>query len=242
MSNFGWDDIYRPLGSAFQRWADAAAEAYRCGDLLLRCPFDLAMHWGLPEQRLGLVCASPRPIPADLEACLDAQDAPLVLVGFGGLGLSLSRDLFQLWPNHHFLLPASADASQAPELAALPNLTFLSDGLRPVDVLGRCSRFLGKPGFSSFCEAMAQGVGMHVVERSGFAEASALMDGLRRHGQHRCLSRLSERAGGPFYSRKTIPFQQHRCLSSCLEWVGTIFIYIRFTFTFISIFFVLLLF
>jgi hypothetical protein len=56
-------------------------------------------------------------------------------------------------------------------------------------VLGRCSRFLGKPGFSSFCEAMAQGVGMHVVERSGFAEASALMDGLRRHGKHRCLSR-----------------------------------------------------
>ena len=41
-------------------------------------------------------------------------------------------------PNHHFLLPASADASQAPELAALPNLTFLPDGLRPVDVLGRC--------------------------------------------------------------------------------------------------------
>ena len=61
--------------------------------------------------------------------------------------------------------------------------------LRPVDVLGRCCRFLGKPGFSSFCEAMAAGVGMHVVERNGFAEASALMDGLRRHGQHRCLRR-----------------------------------------------------
>ena len=51
------------------------------------------MNWGLPEQRIGLVCASPRPIPADLEASLDGQDAPLVLVGFGGLGLSLSRDL-----------------------------------------------------------------------------------------------------------------------------------------------------
>ena len=189
MSNFGWDDIYGPLGPAFQGWADAAAEAYRCGDLLLRCPFDLAMNWGLPEQRIGLVCASPRPIPADLEASLDGQDAPLVLVGFGGLGLSLSRDLFQLWPNHHFLLPTSADGSQAPELVSLPNLTHLPDGLRPVDVLGRCSRFLGKPGFSSFCEAMAQGVGMHVVERSGFAEAAALMDGLRRHGQHRCLTR-----------------------------------------------------
>lgn len=189
MSNFGWDDIYGPLGAAFQRWADAAAEAYRSGDLLLRCPFDLAMNWGLPERRLGLVCASPRSIPADLEASLDAQDGPLVMVGFGGLGLSISGNLFQLWPNHHFLLPASAVASHAPELAALPNLTLLPDGLRPVDVLGRCSRFLGKPGFSSFCEAMAHGVGIHVVERIGFAEASALMGGLRRHGQHRCLSR-----------------------------------------------------
>ena len=195
MSNFGWDDIYGPLGSVFQRWADAAAEAYRCGDLLLRCPFDLPMNWGLPEQRLGLVCANPRAIPADLEASLDAQQVPLVLVGFGGLGLSLHSDLFQLWPNHHFLLPASDVATQQPELALLTNLTLLPDVLRPVDVLGRCCRFLGKPGFSSFCEAMAAGVGMHVVERSGFAEASALMDGLRRHGQHRCLSRQELHTG-----------------------------------------------
>ena len=195
MSNFGWDDIYGPLGAAFQRWADAAAETYRSGDLLLRCPFDLAMNWGLPEQRLGLVCASPRSIPADLEACLDAQDAPLVMVGFGGLGLSISRNLFQLWPNHHFLLPASATASQQPELAELPNLTVLPEGVCPVDVLGRCARSLGKPGFSSFCEAMAQGVGLHVVERIGFAEASSLMDGLQRHGQHRFLSRLELDAG-----------------------------------------------
>ena len=42
---------------------------------------------------------------------------------------------------------------------------------------------------------MAQGVGLHVVERSGFAEASVLMDGLKRHGQHRCLSRLELDAG-----------------------------------------------
>ena len=195
MSNFGWDDIYAALGPSFHRPAEAAAKAYRCGDLLLRCPFDLPMNWGLPETRLGLVCGMPRAIPTGLKACLDAIDVPLVLVGFGGIGLSLHRDLFQLWPHHHFLLPASAVASQQPPLVALPNLTVLPAGLRPVDVLGRCSRFLGKPGFSSFCEAMAQGVGLHVVERSGFAEASALMDGLQRHGQHRCLSRQELDAG-----------------------------------------------
>ena len=70
MSNFGWDDIYAPLGPAFQGAAESAAEAYRSGDLLLRCPFDLAMNWGLPERRLGLVCAMPRTVPRDLEATL----------------------------------------------------------------------------------------------------------------------------------------------------------------------------
>ena len=195
MSNFGWDDIYAPLGPAFQRWAEAATEAYRCGDLLLRCPFDLPMRWGLPERRLGLVCGTPRGIPKDLEAFLDALEAPLVLVGFGGIGLSLGNDLFQLWPHHHFLLPASAGASSPSTLSALPNVTVLPEGVRPIDVLCRCDRFVGKPGFSSFCEAMAQGVGLHVVERSGLAEASVLMAGLRRHGHHRCLSRGELDAG-----------------------------------------------
>ena len=189
MSNFGWDDIYAPLGPDFEPWAHAAATAYRRGDLLLRCPFDLPMNWGLPECRLGLVCGTPRSIPADLQMSLDGLQSPLVLVGFGGLGLSISSDLFRLWPNHHFLLPASAVESGSADLAALPNLTVLPAGLRPIDVLPRCSRFLGKPGFSSFCEAMAHKVGLHVVERSGFAEAAVLMDGLQRHGHHRRLSR-----------------------------------------------------
>ncbi len=48
---------------------------------------------------------------------------------------------------------------------------------------------------SSFCEAMAFGGGMNAVERSGFAEASVLMEGLQRHVQHRCLSRLEFDAG-----------------------------------------------
>ena len=195
MSNFGWDDIYAPLGPAFQRPAEGAAEAYRNGDLLLRCPFDLPMNWGLPERRLGLVSGTPRSLPRDLESSLDSIGLPLVLVGFGGIGLSLRSDLFQLWPNHHFLFPASAVDSHQPELMALSNVTVLPEGLRPVDVLGRCDRFLGKPGFSSFCEAMAQGVGLHVVERSGFAEASALMEGLKRHGLHRCLNRGELDAG-----------------------------------------------
>ena len=231
MSNFGWDDIYTPLGASFRRFAEGAGEAYGCGDLLLRCPFDLPMNWGLPERRIGLVSGTPRALPVDLEAVLNRLQVPLVLVGFGGLGLSLQAKLFQLWPNHHFLLPASAMALQQPELAAVPNLTVLPDGLRPLDVLGRCSRFLGKPGFSSFCEAMVHGVGLHVVERSGFAEASVLMDGLQRHGQHRCLSRLELEEGAwqldqPLLPPSDAPLSAFGALEAALalvDWVDDTF-------------------
>ena len=61
--------------------------------------------------------------------------------------------------------------------------------MRPIDAFPLCSRHLGKPGFSTFCEALDQGVGLHVVERRDFAEVAALMDGLRRHGHHRVLTR-----------------------------------------------------
>ena len=58
-----------------------------------------------------------------------------------------------------------------------------------MDLFPYCERHLGKPGFSTFAEAMASGVGLHVVERRDFAEVEALMAGLVRHGHHRQLTR-----------------------------------------------------
>ena len=189
MSNFGWDDIYRPLGDLFEPWADAALAGYKKGQLLLRCPFDLSMDWGLQEQALGLVCTSPRPLPSEWERAVLSLKQPLVLVGFGGLGLQLDPALFARWSNHHFLMAAPANAVQARALQQAPNLTLLPESVRPMDAFPLCSRQLGKPGFSTFCEALDQGVGLHVVERRDFAEVAALMDGLRRHGDHRFLTR-----------------------------------------------------
>ena len=189
MSNFGWDDIYRPLGGPFERWADAALAQYKRGQLLLRCPFDLSMNWGLQELALGLVCTRPRPLPSDWERAMRSLDQSLVLVGFGGLGLQLDPELFLRWPRHHFLMASPAQAVQALALQQVPNLTLLPGSVRPIDVFPLCSRQLGKPGFSTFCEALDQGVGLHVVERRDFAEAAALMTGLRRHGDHRVLTR-----------------------------------------------------
>ena len=189
MSNFGWDGIYRPLGGSFEPWADAALAQYQRGQLLLRCPFDLSMAWGLQELSLGLVCTFPRPLPFDWECAMRSLDQSLVLVGFGGLGLQLDPELFLRWPSHHFLMASPTHAGQALALQQVQNLTMLPGDVRPMDAFPLCSRQLGKPGFSTFCEALDQGVGLHVVERRDFAEVAALMDGLRRHGDHRFLTR-----------------------------------------------------
>ncbi|QNI54854.1 hypothetical protein SynBIOSE41_02354 [Synechococcus sp. BIOS-E4-1] len=195
MGNFGWDEIYAPLGGAFLAWADRATSAYQCGSLLLRCPLSLAMNWSLPEQALGLVSADPRSLPLDLERRLRADVRKKVLVGFGGLGFSLRPDLFTRWPERLFLLPAPQDSRLFEQLAQISNVLLLPETLRFLDVMPFCDRLLGKPGFSSFCEAMACGLGLHVVERQGFAEASALMNGLRRHAAHRILTRQSLEQG-----------------------------------------------
>ena len=49
-------------------------------------------------------------------------------------------------------------------------------------------RLITKAGYSSFCEAFSQGVGIHLVERHGFAEAPVLQQALQDHGWHRLLS------------------------------------------------------
>ena len=189
LSNFGWDEIYAPFGGTLKHKAEQAKEAYQQGDLLLRCPFDLSMGWGLPEASLGLVCASPRPIPRRLKDRIEAIEQPLVMVGFGGLGLSIDDEMFLRWPQFHFLV---APSGLNPECS---NVTVLPEGVRPLDLFPYCQRHLGKPGFSTFCEAMSQQVGLHVVERRDFAEVPALLSGLRRHGNHRLLSRQAFAAG-----------------------------------------------
>ena len=195
MGNFGWDEIYAPLGGAFLDWANQATAAYQSGALLLRCPLSLPMNWSLPEQALGLVSADPEALPLDLERRLRADGRTKVLVGFGGLGYSLQSDLFKRWPQHLFLMPAPKDSRQLEQLDQIANVLLLPETIRFLDVMPFCERLLGKPGFSSFCEAMSCGVALHVVERQGFAEASVLMDGLRSHSDHRILSRQSLESG-----------------------------------------------
>ena len=200
MGNFGWDDIYEPMGGEFLAWAELYRALYRRGQRLIRCPFSLAMDWGLPETQVGLTAAAPR---LDAEQLRRQLDLPLdrrrsVLVSFGGMGFPLSPDLFGRWPDWCFI---SSDSTSA----AAPNVRRLPPGVRPLEVMPLCGRLISKAGYSSFCEALSHGMGIHLVERQGFAEAAVMEGELQRHGPHRLLSQAQLLAGDWELDRPLLP-------------------------------------
>jgi len=182
LASFGWDAIYAPMGGPFLERAERCRELYARGDLLLHCPLSLPMDWGVPSVAIGITCGQPRFDPAELaeRLALPPDRERCVLVSFGGLGKTYDPALLRRWPDHVLIGPDRA-------LEAEPNGRVLPPGLRPIDLMPLCSRLITKPGYSSFCEAFSQGVGIHLVRRSGFAEAPVLERDLQRHGHHRLL-------------------------------------------------------
>ena len=201
MGNFGWEAIYRPMGGPFVAWADQALERYRRGNALIRCPFAMPMDWGLPAESVGLTSGQPQLSSEQLDALVgpSPQMDHNVIVAFGGLGLSLAAEPFRRWPEHQFW-------SSDPQLAAAaPNVRLIPPQLRPLELMPRCGRILTKPGYSTFCEAMAAGLGIHLVHREGFAEAPVLERALQQHAPHRLLSREQLQQGDWQLDQPLIP-------------------------------------
>lgn len=190
LASFGWDAIYAPCGPAFAPWVEHCRALYRRGNLLLHCPLAMAMDWGVPSVAIGLTAGEPRLDGAALarELRLDPARARNVLVSFGGLGYRLDPALLARWPEHVFI-------GHDPALNAVANGRTLPAAVRPLELMGHCGRLITKPGYSSFCEAMTYGVGIHLVHRDGFAEAPVLERQLQQHGWHRLLSREQFDAG-----------------------------------------------
>jgi hypothetical protein len=193
LASFGWEAIYGPMGGPFTAWAERCLALYRRGQLLFHCPLSMPMAWGIPEQRIGLTAGRPRLSPEALAALAEQLQLPAerdrcVLISFGGMGAALDPALLERWPDHVLI---GAD----PALAARPNGRVLPLGLRPLELMPRCGRLITKPGYSSFCEALTAGVGVHLVHREGFAEAPVLEAALQRHGWHRLLSQAELFAG-----------------------------------------------
>jgi len=190
LASFGWEAIYEPFGEAFRPWAESCLQLYRRGQLLLHCPLSLPMAWDIPERQVGLTAGEPRCDGAALarQLALHPERDRNVLLSVGGLGYRLAPAPLARWPEHLFI-------GHDPLLAELPNGRTLPPAIRPLELMGHCGRLITKPGYSSFCEAMTYGVGIHLVRRDGFAEAPVLERDLQRHGWHRLLSKEQFSAG-----------------------------------------------
>ncbi|MGA1302433.1 MAG: hypothetical protein ACO3ZD_00180 [Cyanobium sp.] len=190
LASFGWDAIYRPLGGPFLPWADQALALYQQGDLLLRCPLSLPMDWKISSVDVGFTSSTPRVDPAEVARRLDlpSDRERCILISFGGLGMAMDSRWLTLWPQHVFV-------GVDPVLQEAPNGRLLPPDLRPLDVMPLTARMITKPGYSSFCEALQQGVGLHVVRRTGFAEAPVLEKALKEEGWHRLLEEEAFRRG-----------------------------------------------
>ena len=190
LASFGWDAIYGAMGPEFEHWTRQAQSLYCKGELVLACPLAMPMPWGIPQVQLGLTAGRPRLDGPDLVRQLDlpGDRQRCVLINFGGLGIDVDPQLLDLWPHHIFVGPN-------PALADAPNGRQLPKGVRPLEVMPYCGRLLTKPGYSSFCEALEQGVGIHAVHREGFAEAAVLELALQRYGPHRLLSQSQWQRG-----------------------------------------------
>jgi hypothetical protein len=93
-------------------------------------------------------------------------------------------------------------------VARAPNGRILPTAVRPLDLLPLVGRWISKPGYSTFCEALSQQVGLHLVHREGFAEAPVLERALQRHGWHRLLSQEQFRCGEWQLDQPLLPPQE----------------------------------
>ncbi len=193
LGNFDWDFIYRAWGGPFTAFADRVAELQSGAERLFRPP----LHTPMPSleriEEIGLTGGDPRWSAREIRQRwgLVAPRERVLLITFGGLGAaclpyaraaaSLSDWQLVTWDH------------QAP---ALPNLVRIDDSRwRPVDLMPAAGRLLGKPGYSTFAEALRQDLPIVTLPRPGFAEAEILVEGLRDHGRHQLVDRDSLLAG-----------------------------------------------
>lgn len=186
--NFGWDFIYDALGAEFRPYAARMRESHAHVEHLFHLPFAEPMTSFPARESVGLTGFAPG-LNADVvrELLQLSDDAPAILLTFGGMGLAripyqnALRFDGRRFPRRTFV---SFDA----DAPALPNLRRVADlRIRPVDVMAIASAVLSKPGYGSFCEALRVNLPYYCIRRDGFAESRILLEDLQRFFRHRIV-------------------------------------------------------
>ncbi|MEM9137128.1 MAG: glycosyl transferase, partial [Cyanobacteria bacterium P01_F01_bin.42] len=184
-SNFGWDLIYREWGEKFRETVDWVQGGFSKCDRLFRVPFHESMPAFQSIEDVGLTGGRAAFTEAELREKfqIEVERDRVVMLTFGGYGIAnLPYENIARFPDWQFI----TFDREAPD--TYKNLLRL-DGkaIRPVDVMPVCGRLVGKPGYSTFSEAMLHDVPIVSLPRAGFAEAQYLIEGLVNHSFHQLL-------------------------------------------------------
>ncbi len=193
IGNFGWDNIYKSLGRQFLYFSKQAAKEYSRGNMLINLPFSLDINWGIPSMKVSITSSKPVDLPRNLVEKISSFDGEKIIFAFGGFGYKIDLSLFSKWPQNLFFMYQDVNNplhDKRPE-----NLIYIPKSIRTLDLMPYCSRLITKPGYSSFCEALSNDVGIHVVKRDNFAEADLLIKQLKLNGHYRIIDRDALRNG-----------------------------------------------
>lgn len=192
VSNFSWDWVLADYAAAEPRWrpiAERYAAAYARAGELFALPMTAPMPAFAKLTRTPLVArpsaADPRQTRRALQLPPD-EERPVVFVSFGGFGpgemdLRRSEDLSDVRFVGFGAKPRGlkAEWTDLPRAGKLPH----------VDVMAACDALLGKPGYGTFSEALAQGKRILYLPRVGFAETPFLVTFIESVGTARVLPR-----------------------------------------------------
>ncbi len=199
MTNFAWDWIYADYARELAGFAPLVAAlraAYRRATVLYRLP----LHGGLDEAFPHIVdvpfVARRASLPREVvrrRLALPA-DRRLVLLSFGGLGLTL--EAVPALDGVGFVSTGGAAGRAGPRgCTVLGHDALQAAGVRYEDLVGAVDAVITKPGYGIVAECLANRTPVVYTARGRFAEYDVLVAGLRRHAAHAYLSNDDLRAG-----------------------------------------------
>jgi L-arabinokinase len=198
LANFSWDWIYGHLArrrAEFEEPARRAAAAYAQAGLLLQLPFAGDLTAFPRREAVPMVARRQRRPRAEARRLLEFDDAPTVLVSFGGLGLPGFDPgvLAELAP-YRFVLETD-DHALPGNVRGVTRAGLKARGLEYLDVIGAADVALTKPGYGIVTDCIAAGTRLVYTDRGDFPEYPILVAEMARHLPCAYVSNDDVRAG-----------------------------------------------
>ncbi len=193
LANFGWDWIWRHLARKdprFEPFARAAAKAYASCHLLLRTVMSRGLETFPRCRAIPLIArVSPHTSEGVRRRLHLPVDRPLVLLSFGGEGLSgLPKPDPGLFDRIGVILTSPLPDPGDPFIFVAED-RMRREGLRYCDLIKAVDLVITKPGYSTVAECLANRTAMLWTGRDDFPEAPVVIDYIQKHIPNRYISR-----------------------------------------------------